>query len=429
MGQVKLFGGKKGGTRVRRRQKKPLKTLAIVLAVVLCLEGFYFFAIYSQNAFVKKWRTIYINTAMGTMTHQWLATYFIPPDIIQEVRHEYGLAIGKGVGVESGWTKKPEPAASTETKVVTATVQQPVSSEPTAAELEAQARKDFYKLFWEVDQTTMDAYVQVNPEVLANGWGGILVDQAGLDEQGTPVKTTMGEQVLAIDAANEILIVRIKGSGYRGALAIAKDPSRLSVEMASTLGTVGQYAGKIAEAHNGLLAMNASGFIDPGGRGNGGKLAGLAVSNSKTYGTSLTAWGSKRIELHEDNLFYIKDAASPVSADCTDAAEFQPAIIVDGKKIVDYVWTGTQPRACIGQSDKYEILMLAIEGRQLASGILGTDVGTCSDILLKHGCMQALNVDGGSSTILWYRGRYLNLTSGGDAGGVGRPLPDAFVYK
>jgi len=431
---VKLFGNTRSGSRVAAKPakpKKPLKKLAIVLTVILCLEGLYFFALYSTNDFVTKWRKIYINTAMNTMTHQWLATYFIPADIIQQVRYEYGLAIGKANGIESGWSKASSSSAdSSETKVVEATVQQPEKDpEPTAAELEAQARATFYKLFWEVDQTTMDAYVKDNPDALANGWDGICINEAGMDDAGTSIQTTMGEQVLAIDVPNEILIVRISGSGYKGVLAIAKDPSRLSVEMSATLGSVGQLAGDIAGAHDGILAMNASGFGDPNGGGNGGQLAGYAMSDGVAYGSHFGGWAYKRIELHEDNLFYIKDVGSAVADDCTDAMEFQPAMIIDGKKVVDSYWTGTQPRACIGQSDKYEILMLVIEGRNPLAGILGTDVNTCSEILLKHNCMQALNVDGGSSAILWYNGEYLNRSSSGNPYGGGRTLPNAFVYK
>mgnify|MGYP000696693339 CR=1 FL=1 len=52
--------------------------------------------------------------------------------------------------------------------------------------------------------------------------------------------------------------------------------------------------------------------------------------------------------------------------------------------------------------DKYEILMLVIEGRLWLEGINGTSVNTCSDILLKHGCMQAMNLDGGSSAMMWF---------------------------
>ena len=113
MSQVKLFSST--GTRVARRSgkpkkqkiKKPLKTLAIWLLVILCLEALYFFCVYTNNSFVKKWRTIYINTAMDTMRHQWLATYFIPKDVIDEVRYEYGLFKAATVGKESNaiWGK------------------------------------------------------------------------------------------------------------------------------------------------------------------------------------------------------------------------------------------------------------------------------------------------------------------------------------
>jgi len=176
--------------------------------------------------------------------------------------------------------------------------------------------------------------------------------------------------------------------------------------------------------------MNANGFLDPNGAGNGGLLAGYTMSNGKAYGDHFSAYAYKRIELHEDDLFYIKDALSPVSEDCTDAAEFTPALIVDGKKIMDDYWTGEQPRACIGQSEKYEILMLVIEGRYPLEGILGTSVNNCSEILLQHKCMQAINLDGGSSAMLWFDGEYVTQSSSSPLRYTGgRPLPNAWVYK
>jgi len=154
------------------------------------------------------------------------------------------------------------------------------------------------------------------------------------------------------------------------------------------------------------------------------------MSNGTAYGDHFSAYAYKRIELHEDNLFYIKDALSPVSEDCTDAAEFTPALIVDGKKIMDDYWTGEQPRACIGQSENYEILMLVIEGRYPLEGILGTSVNNCSEILLQHKCMQAINLDGGSSAMLWFDGEYVTQSSSSPLRYTGgRPLPNAWVYK
>ena len=448
MSQVKLFSSS-GGARVARRSgrqkkqkvKKPLKTLAIWLLVILCLEGLYFFCVYTNNAFVKKWRTIYINTAMDTMRHQWLATYFIPKDVIDEVRYEYGLVRAQTVGVESTWGKNspdtPETPTTPSNDNITY-IDPDVTHEndgkddnaSSAEELEKQAEAQFYELFWELDRSSMETYLQEHPDTLANGWDHIYINEAGFDDSGTSIQTTFGEQVLAIDAHNGVLLLRITGKGYRGVLAVGKDPSRLSIEMASTLGTAGQLSGTIAEAHNGVLAMNANGFLDPNGAGNGGLLAGYTMSNGTAYGDHFTAYAYKRIELHDDNLFYIKDALSPVGEGCTDAAEFTPALIVDGKKIMDDYWTGEQPRACIGQSDKYEILMLVIEGRYPLEGILGTSVNNCSEILLQHNCMQAINLDGGSSAMLWFDGEYVTQSSSSPLRYTGgRPLPNAWVYK
>lgn len=445
MSQVKLFSSS-GGARVAKRSgrqkkqkvKKPLKTLAIWLTVILCLEGLYFFCVYTNNAFVKKWRTIYINTAMDTMTHQWLATYFIPKDVIDEVRYEYGLVKAATVGKESTWSKPDTTTAADGSANNNITHIDPnvthetdtKTDELTPEELEKQAEEAFYELFWELDRSSMEAYLAQYPDTLANGWDHIYINEAGFDDQGTSIQTTFGEQVLAIDAKNAVLLVRISGKGYRGVLAVGKDPSLLSIEMASTLGVAGQLSGEIAAAHNGVLAMNANGFLDPGGAGNGGLLAGYSMSNGTAYGDHFSAYAYKRIELHEDNLFYIKDALSPVSEDCTDAAEFTPALIVDGKKIMDDYWTGEQPRACIGQSEKYEILMLVIEGRYPLEGILGTSVNNCSEILLQHKCMQAINLDGGSSAMLWFDGEYVTQSSSSPLRYTGgRPLPNAWVYK
>ena len=97
---------------------------------------------------------------------------------------------------------------------------------------------------------------------------------------------------------------------------------------------------------------------------------------------------------------------------------------------MDDYWTGEQPRACIGQSEKHEILMLVIEGRYPLEGILGTSVNNCSEILLQHKCMQAINLDGGSSAMLWFDGEYVTQSSSSPLRYTGgRPLPNAWVYK
>ena len=93
MSQVKLFGSKRaasrlaGGRTKKVKQKKPLKKLAIFLTVILCLEGLYFFASYSRIPFITYWREVYINTALATMRHQWLATRLLPKDVVSSVNY------------------------------------------------------------------------------------------------------------------------------------------------------------------------------------------------------------------------------------------------------------------------------------------------------------------------------------------------------
>ncbi|MCQ2420022.1 MAG: phosphodiester glycosidase family protein [Clostridia bacterium] len=317
----------------------------------------------------------------------------------------------------------------------TSTAQQTASHNSAAQQMQQKPeteREDFYELFWELDQASFDAYLEKNPDVLANGWSGIHINEAGFEEKGIDAYTVYGEQVLGLDAKNGVLLIRVAGSDWRGVLGIGKNPALLNIEVADTLGVYGQSVGEIAENHAGILAMNASAFRDEDergnlGSGNGGILAGYARSNGIDYGMHMTSYGDKRLELHENNLMYIRNVGDPVSDDCTDCCEFAPAMVVDSQQIVDYGYSGTHPRACIGQSDRLEILMLVIEGRQTQS--LGTDVNTCTEIMMRHRCMQAMNLDGGSSAMLWFDGKDCISSSSKplrDLGG--RPLPNAWVY-
>ena len=346
MPQMKLFGNSRSAARVagrrkaepenepkekKQKKKKPLKVLAIWLTVILCLEGLYFFLCYTQNSFVKRWRTIYIQTAMSTMRHQWMATYLLPEPVIDEVL-QMRIQAAEAVGdKESSWSKEPE----------TTTPAEPV--EP--------AIKPIDTTVTEMETETM------TPE----------------DEQ----------------------------------------------------------------AHNGILATTCSGFIDIDsqgnwGNGNGGLIAGYAMSNGHGYGTHYVSnpnFQYYRLEIHTDNLIYIKKVDKEVSEDCRDATEFQPPIIIDGEVLQNDYWVELNPRVCIGQSDKYEMLLLVIEGRLYTEGILGTDVNECAKILQRHNAVQAMNVDGGTSAMMWYDGEYVIRGSNAATRYTGsRPVPNAFVY-
>ena len=399
------------------------------ICLLLVFAALYLVAAFSDIPVVKKYREMWISTAMNTMRHQGLATYYFPASKVKEVTDREAAArssqvgdntiddFGRDADDKSGWTDPPGETVTDESGGI---VVQELSEE----------QKAFYRLFYELDRDSTDAWFKAHPEVLSEGYENILVNETSLEREGTTIRTKLGEKVLAIDAKSQILILEVDADGSRGVLAIAKDPSMLRLCAASSLPYYGQTVGKIAKSNDGVLAMTGSGFIDEGGVGNGGELAGFARCSGKDYEPQddehsyKNKWGYKRLELHEDNWLYLRDAFTDCSDNCTDAMEFQPGLLINGKKLDPLGWTGIQPRACIGQSSRGEILMLCVEGRRLASP--GCSVVVCADILLQHDGINAINCDGGTTAIMWYRGEPIMRCSNSSTP-QGRYLPNAWV--
>lgn len=411
MPQLKIIEARKS------KEKKPTKKLSFTkkvfisfLSFLLILECLYLIFTYSEIPVIKSLRHMAIETSLSTMRHQWVASALFPDDVVETVRSSVEEAREQQIGVTSTWE---EPTVEHDNVIGT-------------------DRQEFFELFWELDSSSVDEYIKEIPSALDDGWKNLSINEAGLDDKGTSILTIHGDQVLAIDAKNQVLLIRVEDIGYRGVLAIAKDPSRLSIQAAEDIGHYGQLVGEIAPAHDGILAMTASGFLDIDeegnkGNGNGGIVAGFARCDGVSYGKRL-GYSFKRVELRSDNLLYIVDSQDPVHKDCTDAAEFTPALIIDGDVLVDENcgWNSINPRTCIGQNDHGEIMMLSVEGRQITS--LGIGVFGCAEILAKYNCMQAMNLDGGTSSILWYDGECVTRCSNEDFP-EGRPLPNVFVYK
>ena len=88
----------------------------------------------------------------------------------------------------------------------------------------------------------------------------------------------------------------------------------------------------------------------------------------------------------------------------------------------DTLLSGVNPRTAIGQRADGAVLLLVIEGRQARS--LGATYADLSDIMLQYGAVNACNLDGGSSSTLWFDGEYINSSASliGD-----RRIPTAFL--
>ena len=176
---------------------------------------------------------------------------------------------------------------------------------------------------------------------------------------------------------------------------------------------------------NGILSITGSAFLDDG-TSNGGQISGLAVCNGVEMGSRLGGYGDKRLELREDDRMYIVDSADDLNPATRDACEFSPALIVDGENVAgNSTWNSPNPRAVLGQSDRLETMMIVVEGRLLDS--LGCGVKAVADKLEQYGCVQAMNLDGGTSAIMYYKGKNVTRCSNTELPN-GRNMPTAWVY-
>lgn len=389
-----------------KKQKKKRHFFRKFIIFLIITGSLYSIAVFSDIPFIAKWRAIYIETAMSTMTHQWLATAFIPKSVIDAVMGDRYLLDEEQTGLVSNWgvgrlgfeDKKPWESD----------------------------RDYFFRVFHEIDEDSFDRYVSEHKDEVYDQNGMVKLDKAGLDDGGTDIQTKQGDEVLAIDAENGILIIKVTGEGFVGRLAIVKDPSRVGIGLAKGFGTKGGGIEKIVNYNDAILGINASGFEDPNGTGNGGKAYGLVMSNGKTY-QKMIGSANKVIAFDEKNRLHIGQYKSLDGF--RDAVEFKPALIINGEQLVkgSAGW-GIQPRSAIGQTEKGEVLLLVVDGRAPGYSI-GATLGDCANIMKDYDAVQACNLDGGSSSIMYYNGREISKPSAANKV-KGRAIPNGFmVFK
>jgi exopolysaccharide biosynthesis protein len=93
-----------------------------------------------------------------------------------------------------------------------------------------------------------------------------------------------------------------------------------------------------------------------------------------------------------------------------DAVSFGPALVLNGElQGLGGTAGGLNPRTAIGQRADGAILLLVIDGRQPTS--LGASYKDVADVMIENGAVNAVALDGGSSTLMVYQDKILNQTS------------------
>ena len=222
-----------------------------------------------------------------------------------------------------------------------------------------------------------------------------------------------------------IIFEEISQSGYTGYLITVLDPKRIILGVPDSYGGTGLTLEEMVQKYDALGGINAGGFQDDGGSGLGGVPEGLTLVDGKSVGKSSSE--SIFVGFDEAGVMYVGyyDDWSANRDGIKNGVSFGPILIMNGEAVnPDSLPSGVNPRTAIGQRSDGAVLMLVIDGRQVHS--MGATYADCLNIMLDHGAVNAINMDGGSSTSMYYNGAYVNRNSSKYGA---RPLPSAFLFK
>lgn len=221
--------------------------------------------------------------------------------------------------------------------------------------------------------------------------------------------------------------ITINENNFKGHMLIVKDPRRVEVGVTNKLGKFGMKLDDIVKEYDAIGGINAGGFEDESGQGNGGIPTGMVIHNGKVlFGNENEEYSLVGIN-YNGVLVMGKYTLSQIEKlHIKEAVSFSPFLVVNGEPTIktgNGGW-GIAPRTSIGQRKDGAIILLVIDGRQISS--MGAYLKDVQDIMLKYGAYNAANLDGGSSTTMYLDGEVLNNPSSKD--GI-RYIPTAFIIK
>ena len=216
----------------------------------------------------------------------------------------------------------------------------------------------------------------------------------------------------------------MKGEGYSGYMMVVLDPSRVIVgSVPGSYGARGYTVEQMVQQFDAVAGTNAGGFYDPDGTGNGSIPDTMVVFEGKVY---YAGSGTRKgfVGMDSNHILHVAHKITEAEIkekDIQYGVCFGPVLIANGEPC-DINISGVNPRTAIGQRSDGAILMLVIDGRQVIS--MGATMQDLVDIMMDYGAVNACNLDGGSSTLMWYDGGYVNNC----ASVIGiRPVPTAIL--
>ena len=257
-----------------------------------------------------------------------------------------------------------------------------------------------------------------------------IVDQnsmAALDAQVDTELIQVGSGPTAEDTAEEadIQVEEVAGATYTGTMMIVKDPSRVRLAALYPWRASGVPLDELVNGCGAVAGIN--GGLYDSTNNSGGKPYGVVVSDGEILRNQPQEFpGLVLIGFTEEDILEIADISSMSAKEVEamvqerkirDAVTFQEEasdannhfvqlIINNEAREMNGMGSGLNPRTAIGQRADGAVLLFVTDGRGKA-GHLGASSGDLIGVMQEFGAVNAANLDGGSSSCMYYDGEYL----------------------
>ncbi len=238
---------------------------------------------------------------------------------------------------------------------------------------------------------------------------------ASSEGEAPPTEVIISEVAPELSESGEWLeVIDMKGPSFKGKMMIIHDPSKVVVGTLDAYGAAyhGLYLYEFIDKYNAIGGTNAGGFYDPNGGGNGGTPDGLVIRDGQIAWGATNGWYINVIGFDQDNILHVGDMSGQQALDLhlQSAVSFSPGpVLVKDGVMRTGLGGGMNPRTCIGQRADGTILLMVLEGRKPDS--LGATYDDIAQIMYDYGAVNAANLDGGSSSLMYYNGEQITRGS------------------
>ena len=207
-----------------------------------------------------------------------------------------------------------------------------------------------------------------------------------------------------------VTIEDIQGRNFKGKVMLIKDPKRVKVAVTKELGVTGERVTDLVREAGAIAGINAGGFYDPNGKGNGAFPDGITIHKGQTIHSNAGDAAVSIVGLDENGKLILGEftEAQIKEKKILEAVTFYPILIRNGKPAVSGDGgMGIAPRTGIGQTADGTIIFVVIDGRQ-PTWSFGATISDVMNVFLDYHATNANNLDGGSSSELVYNGKVMN---------------------